>query len=827
MRSGGLLAVVIASMGCQCGQPPLRTLSAARLSVEPRELDFGEVFVGQTKTLSLSVENLGERSAALVVDAPSPFSAPTAFEVAGLQVEPVPVTFSPALPGHVERVVQLGTVQVPVRGVALAVPVCEARLCHTSRFEPETRGCVSSPSPAGTPCDLDCLEAGVCDGAGSCRGRARSCDDGDACTTDACGPDGCVHVPVRCESDDPCQVARCDARLGCVSEPADDGASCGRSSCEVANVCIAGRCANRQRPGWELGCRFEEVVALGLSTCARDRRGDVKCWGRTFERMELQPRLRGLRGLTVVGGSLCGVNGPGVVDCIATSGGGVSGPRRFGGPAQSVISGALPATEVCAVLTTGAVECALWDGGVVTLRTDGVAEAVVTTGSDAALSVRLRDGGVELPDGSRAVTTPARQIGLGPRLAPCVLTEAGILECSHRNSPDAGYVFEATDPIVAFGVAGSELHAVSAMGWVGWSLVPAGPLQGPSATIRASAERFFTPPIRSITRNPSAGHLCVIDGDFRLWCRGRNGAAQLGDFSAFPQGLLELPGTDLVRVVAHQGVTGTLDRSGRVTVFVTGLDGGYPLRPPGLFVDLGKRAVQGDETTTEFVALAADGGVSATRWVDGFSTWRPDTGTSRALPRLSALPVISGEAFGWSGTPLGPAIDSARGFLLRPDGGVEQVTERPDGGVSVYPLDTPWSLRALSPDSTAALGGCGLTRAGAVGCWRQSTVRFGYEFSLDVPGDAGVPVQIVGNGFSGCVSYGNQLVRCWDELQASVPRRESTYVLPAAVRDLSTGSSHVCALIQSGRALCWGQNQNGQLGSEPLVNSDAFIPPEL
>ena len=54
-----------------------------------------------------------------------------------------------------------------------------------------------------------------------------SCDDGDACTEDACdrATAACVHTPRDCSDGDPCTADTCDPRSGChhAAEPDTDG----------------------------------------------------------------------------------------------------------------------------------------------------------------------------------------------------------------------------------------------------------------------------------------------------------------------------------------------------------------------------------------------------------------------------------------------------------------------------------------------------------------------------------------------------------------------------------------------------------------------------
>ena len=99
---------------------------------------------------------------------------------------------------------------------------------------------------------------------------ATDCDDGDACTDDACDPIiGCVSTPfdplVVCDDGDACTADDCDPQVGCVSTPIDPTVDC-----NDANACTVDDCDSI------LGCTntaIEPIVdcddgdACTLDTC--------------------------------------------------------------------------------------------------------------------------------------------------------------------------------------------------------------------------------------------------------------------------------------------------------------------------------------------------------------------------------------------------------------------------------------------------------------------------------------------------------------------------------------------------------------------------------
>ena len=105
-------------------------------------------------------------------------------------------------------------------------------------------GCQFAPVQDGTTCTGydPCSPGGTCQ-AGVCNAPFTSCEDGDPCTKDYCGPMGCEHYSY-CQDGDPCTDDACDSATGgCVFTPAQDGAPCGANDpCTTPGVCKGGGC---------------------------------------------------------------------------------------------------------------------------------------------------------------------------------------------------------------------------------------------------------------------------------------------------------------------------------------------------------------------------------------------------------------------------------------------------------------------------------------------------------------------------------------------------------------------------------------------------------
>ena len=106
--------------------------------------------------------------------------------------------------------------------------------------------------PSGVPCmgpacvDGACALAPAFDFSG--------CDDGDPCTeNDYCAQGTCTGSATVCEASDICHAGVCDPLLGCINQPANDGASCDDGDpCTGNGACAAGAC----QKGVPVDCSF-------------------------------------------------------------------------------------------------------------------------------------------------------------------------------------------------------------------------------------------------------------------------------------------------------------------------------------------------------------------------------------------------------------------------------------------------------------------------------------------------------------------------------------------------------------------------------------------
>ncbi len=165
-------------------------------------------------------------------------------------------------------------------GVCLGKPVpCDdGNACTLDSCDSQSGSCLHTPAPNGTACgETACAEGGVCED-GACQGSASvacpppgpcatascvpgqgcvtvpaqegaSCDDGDPCTQPGtCVGGVCQTLPIPCADDNPCTADSCDPTSGvCVHAPLADGLACAPDDlCALAGKCVGGLCATTE-----------------------------------------------------------------------------------------------------------------------------------------------------------------------------------------------------------------------------------------------------------------------------------------------------------------------------------------------------------------------------------------------------------------------------------------------------------------------------------------------------------------------------------------------------------------------------------------------------
>ncbi|HKY31923.1 MAG TPA: hypothetical protein VJV23_05255 [Candidatus Polarisedimenticolia bacterium] len=172
--------------------------------------------------------------------------------------------------------------------------------CTRDRCDPQSRQCVISPEPDGTPCEDGnlCTTGGTCQ-AGVC-GAPVQCHDGSLCTEDLCDPatGRCFHPPVACDDGNVCTRDSCAGTTGeCLFEAltglqCDDGALCtvgdvcaadpsgavvcrGTPACNDGNLCSEDRCDPLTG-----GCSNPPVDCDDGNSCTEDTCSEGACLAR-------------------------------------------------------------------------------------------------------------------------------------------------------------------------------------------------------------------------------------------------------------------------------------------------------------------------------------------------------------------------------------------------------------------------------------------------------------------------------------------------------------------------------------------------------------------
>jgi len=154
---------------------------------------------------------------------------------------------------------------------------------------------------------------------------------------------------------------------------------------------------------------------------------------------------------------------------------------------------------------------------------------------------------------------------------------------------------------------------------------------------------------------------------------------------------------------------------------------------------------------------------------------------------------------------------------------------------------TPVNVQGITEtiSSISAGGGhtCALTTEGGVKCWgRDNEGQLGDDATLktqprpvDVYGlTSGVASISAGDGYT-CAVMNTGRAKCWgadnfgqlgnDDTLQRQPRPVDVYGLTSGVASISARGAHTCAVMNTGGAKCWGRDNEGQLGDDATLKT--------
>jgi alpha-tubulin suppressor-like RCC1 family protein len=192
-------------------------------------------------------------------------------------------------------------------------------------------------------------------------------------------------------------------------------------------------------------------------------------------------------------------------------------------------------------------------------------------------------------------------------------------------------------------------------------------------------------------------------------------------------------------------------------------------------------------------------------------------------------------------------------FLDIAAGGYDTCALLPTGGMKCWGADFnanfPVDVSGLSSAQIIYISPgiqhiCFILSTGGVKCWGYNLYgQLGdgtYNDSYDVPVDVfglspGVSNNISAGGYHTCAVLETGGIKCWGwncngQLGDGTSKSWSTfpvnvYELLSGALDISAGSKHTCALLNTGGVKCWGHNLYGQLGDG--TRNDSNVPVDV
>ncbi len=253
MRNLGLLITTALFASCNC-TPPAEKVEVPPVTVSPSRVDFGRVWVGVPASAQVTVSNPARVTQPLSFSTSAPFDVPHATaDISAVTEQELQVRVTATAPGALTGTLMINDAGVELVATAEEIPLCTpSAACRVSVFSLDAGACAETDDADGVSCtsSFACFASAECH-AGTCLGVTANCDDGNACTLDVCGEEGCAHFDdtLSCPLPaNPCLAPTCSATTGCGSIPVTDGTPCGPRDCAQAAICLDGQCQTRNVP---------------------------------------------------------------------------------------------------------------------------------------------------------------------------------------------------------------------------------------------------------------------------------------------------------------------------------------------------------------------------------------------------------------------------------------------------------------------------------------------------------------------------------------------------------------------------------------------------
>ena len=369
-------------------------------------------------------------------------------------------------------------------------------------------------------------------------------------------------------------------------------------------------------------------------------------------------------------------------------------------------------------------------------------------------------------------------------------------------------------------------------------------------------------PLRVTHVSAGDSHTCALLDNSRVVCWGSGQAGQLGlgnlghVYTASADGWVTLNDDAIAIAAADRHTcaalqTGALHCWGANEYQQLGYDAPSPVLTPSGTVNV----VADDSSNLQTVQIAVAARHSCARFAAGtLRCWGAaderlgydDTTTNNVPPRSHGdLPIevthaCAAELFSCAVTPAG----FVRCWGEDNDGRLGFMTSERQTAATTQNLDLGEAAEQVACTETRA---CAVMTSGAIKCWgTASNGLFGLALagqqkfsantetpSVPLPAPA---IQIALGPNHSCALLANGDVFCWGQDSQGqlgygagetvgddeTPMEIGPVPLPDRAVQISIGESHSCAVLESGKLLCWGDNRLGKLGQGCTQNPDTM-----